>query len=101
LRSGGSGLSGTRGIERVSGHGRRGGRLVVELSGRGHGRHGAGSTGTVLVVVMVQGGVAVDQRVSRGHSADAHATDSTAVSARRGRLVRGVLDCCGQGGRAG
>lgn len=77
---------------------------MVELSGCGHGRHGAGATGAVLVMVMVQGGVAVDHRVGRGHAADAHATDATdatAVPARRRRLVRGVLDGGGQSGRAG
>jgi len=101
LRSGGSGLSGARGVERVSGHGGRGGRLMVELSGCGHGRNGAGAAGAVLGVVMMQGGVAVDHRVGRGHAADAHATDATAVPARRRRLVRGVLDGGGQSGRAG
>lgn len=101
MRSGGAGLSGARGVERVSGHGGRGGRLVVELSGRGHGRHGSGAAGAVLVVVMVQSGVAVDHRVGRGHAADAHTTADAAVPARRRRLVRGVLDGSGQGGRAG
>jgi len=79
LWSGGSGLSGARGVERVSGHGGRGGRLMVELSGRGHGRHGAGATRAVLIVVMVQGGVAVDHRVGRGNATDAHTADATAV----------------------
>jgi len=101
LRSGGAGLSSARGVERVSGHSGRGGRLVIELSGRGHGRHGTGPAGAVLVVVMVQSGVAVDHRVGCRHATDAHAADATAVPARRRRLVRGVLDGSGQGGRTG
>lgn len=76
---------------------------MVELCGRGHGRHGSGAAGTVLVVVMVQRGVTVDHGVRCGDAADAHATDAhaAAVAARRGRFVRGVLDGGGQRGRAG
>lgn len=80
LRSRRAGLSGARGVERVGGHGGRSGRLMVELGGRGHGRHGTGAAGPVLVVVMVQGGVAVDHRVGCGHAANAHATDATATA---------------------